>query len=144
MLSKWYFTAEGNRKMNFLYQIILTIIISLARSLPQDQALIMARQISNVSHTREEAAMLITVSYYETGFRSRGRLIPFGMSGAPSLCRQSLETCALASLRSLQRAVRCSIRMEKVFGFYHTGRCVADPYSIRQAATYENMLRRLQ
>lgn len=129
--------------MNFLYSAILAIIISLARALPQDQAEVMARIISETAQTKEEVAMLLTVSYYETGFRSRGHVIPFGLSGAPRACLVSLAYCAGVSLRSLRRASRCSPRVERAFGFYHTGRCAPDPYSIRQAATYQRLYRQL-
>ena len=129
--------------MQFLLQIVLAIIVSLARHLPQDQAEGMARVITETAETREEVAMMMTVSYYETGFRYRGRLIPFGLSGAPHACEISLLHCAGVSLRALRRAKRCSPLMEKVFGFYHTGSCSPDPYSTRQAATYQRILRRL-
>jgi hypothetical protein len=129
--------------MDFLYQAVLAIIISLSRYLPQDQAEIMAHQITATAQTREDAAMMLTVSYYETGFRTRGGVIPFGMSCCPRLCRNSLQDCAAASLRGLQRALRCSRRMDRAFGMYHTGRCVPDPYSTREAVTYQRILRRL-
>jgi len=129
--------------MNFLYSAILAIIISLVRSLPQDQAEVMARVISETAQTKEEVAMMLTVSYYETGFRSRGHVIPFGLSGAPRACLVSLAYCAGVSLRSLRRAMHCSPRMERIFGFYHTGRCTADPYSTRQAITYQRLNRQL-
>lgn len=129
--------------MQNLFQIILTIILSLSRRLPQDQATVMASAISDTAQTKEEVAMLLTVSYYETGFRSQGRVIPFGLSGAPRACLTGLAYCAGVSLRSLRRAARCSRRMESVFGFYHTGRCVPDPYSTREAASYRMILGRL-
>jgi hypothetical protein len=130
--------------MNSLYAAVLAIIVSLVRRLPQEQAEVMATAISETAQTREEAAMLLTVSYFETGFRSRGPVIPFGLSGAPRACQLGLTYCAGVSLRSLRRAVRCSRQMDRVFGFYHTGRCLADPYSIRQAATYLRIFRRLE
>jgi hypothetical protein len=129
--------------MDYLYQAILVVILSLSRYLPYEQAHVMARQISDVAQTREEAAMMLTVSYYETGFRSRGNLIAFGMSCCPTLCRRSLQACAQASLTALRRARTCAQRMDRVFGVYHSGRCVADPYTTRQAATYQRILRRL-
>ncbi len=129
--------------MQNLFQVIFTIILSFVRHLPQEQATVMASAISDTAQTKEEVAMLLTVSYYETGFRSQGRVIPFGLSGAPRACLTGLTYCAGVSLRSLRRAVRCSRRMENVFGFYHTGRCTPDPYSIREAASYRMILGRL-
>ena len=126
-----------------LYQIILAIIFSLVRHLPVPQAEDMARSIADTAETREEVAMLMTVSYYETGFRTQGHVIPFGLSGAPTACRNGLAHCAGVSLRALRRAARCSKDMKRAFGFYHTGRCVADPYSTRQATTYQRILRRI-
>lgn len=130
--------------MQNFFQVILTIILSFVRHLPQDQAIVMANAVADTAQTKEELAMLLTVSYYETGFRSRGRVIPFGLSGAPRACLTGLAYCAGVSLRSLRRAARCSRRMESVLGFYHTGRCTPDPYSIREAASYRIILGRLQ
>lgn len=129
--------------MNSLYAVVLAIITSLVRRLPQDQAEMMATAISETAQTKEEVAMLLTVSYFETGFRSQGRVIPFGLSGAPRACQLGLSYCAGVSLRALRRAARCSNQMSRVFGFYHTGRCVPDPYSTRQSIFYQRFYNRL-
>jgi len=129
--------------MNTLFQLVLAIILSLARYLPQDQAERMAHAISATAETRQDAAMMLTVSFYETGFRSTPGVIPFGLSGAPGACRVSLLHCAEVSRNSLRRASFCSTRMERVFGRYHTGRCAPDPYSIREARTYQRIYERL-
>jgi hypothetical protein len=128
-----------------LFQTITLIILGLCRGLTRDQAELMAHVISDTSITHEQAAMLITVSYYETGFRTSGGVVPFGVTSIRSVCRPqgSLDECASASLAILNRARRCSSDMERVFGFYHTGRCVADEYSIRQASTYRRVVRTL-
>ena len=127
-----------------LYQIFLAIILSLSPRLPASEAEIVARQVDSVATTREEAAMMLTISWYETGNRVLSRrLIPFGLSCCPNVCRRSLQECAQLSLRIVRTAKRCSNVMSKVFGYYHTGRCLPDPYSTRQATTYQRILRRI-
>ncbi len=102
---------------------------------PPDRLRSVATAIAQVATTTNDAAVLVTIDYFETGFERRG--IPFGLvSWRHRIAGRPLAECAQAALDMLRRARRCSDDVELYLGWYHTGRCEADSYSRRQAVVY--------
>lgn len=99
--------------------------------------------IADIATTPEEAAALITVSFYETTFGRRG--IPWGASASRACltARNPRQTCAEIFLRVWRRTERlCGRRIERRFALWHNGNCSEiGVYEQRETRTYQRALR---
>lgn len=101
-----------------------------------------ARVIASASTTRQDVAILVTISLYENGVGRGG--VPFGITSAyrPGM---SLYDCARIALHSVRLSQRvCSRNLAVALGRYHTGRCRADGFSRRETRTIHRLLRGLR
>ena len=127
---------------------IVALMLRLLPSGRPEQLRPFADAISSAASSREDAVVLTVVSYYEDTF-GRGH-IPFG--ACSFLCPHGCHDCrhdvavvevARWSLRLLQRTatvcghdVSWSVRL----GWYHTGHCRADAFTVREAASVATLL----
>jgi hypothetical protein len=126
--------------MAAMLEALVALMLTLAPEAPRDRLERVARAIVSASRSREEAALLVTVDYYETRFERAG--IPFGLfSWRHRIRNEPLEICATAALRMLAMTERCGDDVAVRLGWYHTGHCRADTFSSREAETYRAALR---
>lgn len=106
----------------------------------------MVRAIAAVAHTREQAATLVTIAFYENTLdASRG--VPLGMCSR--LCAVHCTRCHVEPLRTtvrhalhvLRRGRRqCSTLVGTLAYFHHGTTCAIDDYSQREAHTVARLL----
>ncbi len=126
--------------MSAMLAAMIALMMSLAPEAPRDRVERVARAIAAASHSNEEAALLLTIDYYETRFERSG--IPFGLfSWRRRIAGESLEVCAASALRMMAMTERCGDDVAVRLGWYHTGHCRADTFSTREAGTYRDALR---
>jgi hypothetical protein len=128
------------REHGAMLEALVALMVTLAPEAPRERLERVAQAIAAASHSREEAALLLTIDYYETRFERSG--IPFGLfSWRHRIRNEPLAICAGAALRMLAMTARCGDDVAVRLGWYHTGHCRADPFSEREAETYRHALR---
>lgn len=102
-----------------------------------------ATAIAQTESTREEKAILLTISYYENSFGHAG--VPFGLvSFRRRIAGQSDLVCAQTALEIVRNTSRvCGHSIAVRLGWFHTGHCRADSFSRRETATIQRVLRSL-
>ncbi len=122
-----------------MLEALLAIMTALAPEAPRERLERVARAIAAAAQTREEAALLTTIDFYETRFERAG--IPFGMvSWRRRLEGQPLEARARATLQMYAMTQRCGTDVAVRLGWFHTGHCREDSFSVREARTYREVL----
>jgi hypothetical protein len=131
---------------------VLALLTNLAPSKPNSELVLWADNIAEVvfqaNETRQVCSVnnvveLATVGFCETGLR-RDHGILYGLS----CCRSSftnLQQATVLASKILTAAHRhCGGRnLSKIFGYYHSGVCIADPYSTMQAGLANRAVRRV-
>lgn len=117
----------------------LTVMLSFARHEPRERLETIARTVVEATSDPQEQALLLTISFYETGFGRGG--IPFGLSSV-NRRGHTLADDAQSSLRILRRSyARCERGLAQILGHYHHGNgCRPDPYSYNEAETVRRMV----
>lgn len=117
----------------------LTAMLTFARHEPRERLENLARTVVEATSDPQEQALLLTISFYETGFGRGG--IPFGISSVSRRGHTLLDD-AQSSLRILRRSyVRCEHRLAQILGHYHHGNgCRPDVYSQHEAETVYHMM----
>jgi hypothetical protein len=117
-----------------MIEALLAAMIALAPAEPVARLRAVATAIASATESPIEAAVLVTISLYETNFERAG--IPFGLfSWRHRMRGQPLEVCATAALRMYRFTERCGDDVATRLGWYHTGHCAPDAFSRREART---------
>lgn len=118
----------------------LTVMLSFARNAPRERLETIARTVVEATSDPQEQALLLTISFYETGFGRGG--IPFGISSVNRRGHTLLDD-ARSSLRILRRSyARCEHGLPQILGHYHHGNgCRSDVYSRHETDTVYRMMR---
>jgi hypothetical protein len=121
---------------------LLAVMLVLAPGEPADRLRAVATAIAQTAESRDEAAVLLTISFYETRFERNG--VPFGVvSRRRQIAGQPLEVAARAALGMYRVTRRCGRHVAVRLGWYHTGNCRADAFSRREARTHGRVMARL-
>lgn len=120
---------------------VLALMLSLAPQMTRADVHEHALAVAKTANSREEAAMLTVIAFYETTFRPYRRqwIAPFGMT---CCFRQSapLTYWASRALRIMRAARACGRRYDVQLGYFHSGSCRIDGYASRQARTIRRLL----
>jgi hypothetical protein len=120
---------------------LLAWLVALAPYTARARLVPIAESIAQVASSREQAAEMVAVSFYESTF-TRG--IPFGLSAwKPRYCAPLVEWAATAAAW-LERAHRaCGRSRIAILSWYHRGYCDPhDRYAQRQARLVRRLLAR--
>lgn len=126
-------------------EVVLGLMLMMAPYDPPQRLAHHAEIIATEASTREEAAAMIVVSFFETTFGRSG--IPWGAS-ASGRCRNSHfnpQTCARVFLNVWRRTESlCGRRLERRFALWHHGRCSdIRTYERRETRRWHWLIRRL-
>lgn len=137
--------------MNPLTPYVLSLMMLLAPNREPKTMRPLAEAISSAAQQANEqrqvcsvfpAVTLVTTELYETSFVVNDKTtIPFGLSCCVRESNTQEHWAVVANNILAKGTRRCGYHFEKIFGYYHSGVCVADPYTTRQSATISRLLR---
>jgi len=124
-----------------MVEYVMALMLTLVPGRSPTQLQPLATAIATVAHTREDAALLVTTSFYETTLGRKG--IPFGIS---CCWRKSMPLAQAAgvALHVLHVGRRlCGPDPARVFAHYMIGnRCSPNDHQTRRARTMQALLTR--
>lgn len=133
-------------------KLIVILMLSLAprSSISHEMDVIfpVAEAIQKASPNIEDAVTLITISFYETGFRNyrTGLMgVPFGITAHTRNPRFPIGPAAIIAERVINSGrINCSRRRALLLGWYNTGNCIVNNYSRHQTRTIRRLFDLIQ
>lgn len=124
---------------------VLMVMMALAPQQSQEQLLPQGEAIARASRTEAEAAVLISISFYETSFHPERAawISPFGLTASypnRNMCAP-MWVWAVKALHIMERAERiCGRNYTNQLGYFHNGFCGPDAFSTMEANRVRRVL----